>query len=166
MRKTIFVAAAFAALCIMSAAAHAQGTGRLIINQLSGRCLDVPGVSNMTPGTPLQLYDCEYNGFEIGGKRSDQFWIFGQQGFIRNTLSSSFCVDITGTHNGALLQVQPCNGANPAQIWIFRPDGFIVNQVTGKCIDVAGFPGVNSQTPLLLSDCEFGNPQTDQRWRF
>ncbi len=166
MRKSIFVAAAFAALCFMSAAAHAQGTGRIIINQLSGKCLDVPGVSNMTPGTPLQLFDCEFNMLEVSGKKSDQFWAFGAQGPIRNTLSPTFCIDITGTHSGAFLQVQPCNGANPAQIWIFRPDGFVVNQVTGKCIDVAGSPGVNSETPLQLSDCEFGNPQTDQRWRY
>mgnify|MGYP003393272972 CR=1 FL=1 len=164
MRKSI-IAAAIAALCLMPDAAHAQIAGRIIINQLSGKCLDVPGISNMTPGTPLQLYDCEFRGLEIGGKRSDQFWIFGPQGNIRNALAG-YCIDITGTHNGALLQIQPCNGANPAQIWIFRPDGFVVNQVTGKCIDVAGSPGVNSETPLLLSDCEFGNPQTDQRWRY
>jgi hypothetical protein len=149
----------------VSAAAHAQGTGRIIINQLSGKCLDVPGVSNMTAGTPLQLYDCEFKGVEVSGKKSDQFWLFGAQGAIRNTVAA-FCIDISGTQNGALLQVQPCNGNNPAQIWTFRPDGFIQNRATGKCIDVAGSPGVNSETPLQLADCEFGNPQTDQRWRY
>ena len=166
MRKSILAILLLAALSsIFPATTQAQTTGRLIVNQLSGKCLDVPGISNQTPGTPLQLFDCEFNRTEIGGKPSDQFWVFGVQGPIRNTLSG-MCIDIEGTHAGALLKIAICNAANPAQIWIVRQDGFIQNAATGKCIDVAGFPGVNAQTPLLHSDCEPGNPQTDQRWRY
>jgi hypothetical protein len=165
MLRSVFASAVLAALCLtLPTATQAQPAGRLIVNQLSGKCLDVPGISNQTPGTPLQLFDCEYNRVEIGGKPSDQFWIFGAQGPIRNMLSG-MCIDIEGTHSGALLKIAICNPANPAQIWSVRQDGFIQNIATGKCIDVAGFPGVNTQTPLLHGDCELGNPQTDQRWR-
>lgn len=162
MRK-IFFAAVFSVLA--AAAAEAQPAGRLIVNQISGKCLDVPGISNLTPGTPLQIFDCEVNGVDFSGKASDQFWFFGVQGPIRNRLSG-FCMDISGTHPGAQITIAVCNPGNPAQLWIVRQDGFIQNQATGKCVDVAGFPGVATGTPLLLSDCEFGHPQTDQRWRW
>ena len=161
MRKFL-VAGAFAVLCLlMPAKAEAQ---RLIVNQLSGKCLDVPGISNQTPGTPLQLFDCEANGVDYSGKPSDQFWIFGVQGPIQNRLSG-LCMDISGTHPGAQITIAVCQPGNPAQLWLVRQDGFIQNQATGKCVDVAGFPGVATGTPLMHSDCEFGNPQTDQRWR-
>jgi hypothetical protein len=162
MYRKSMIAGAFALLCLsLPTSAQAQ---RLIVNQLSGKCLDVPGISNMTPGTPLQLFDCEVNGVDFSGKPSDQFWFFGQQGPIRNRLAG-MCMDITGTNPGAQITINVCNGANTAQFWNFRPDGYIQNQATGMCIDVAGFPGVQTGTPLLLSPCEFGNPQTDQRWR-
>lgn len=165
MLRSAFAAAFVAALCLfLPASGHAQTQGRIIINQLSTKCLDVPGTMNMNPGVRLQLWDCEFSGLEPGGKRSDQFWVFGAQGPIRNTLAG-FCIDLTGPNNGDALQIQPCNGSI-SQNWVFRPDGFIQNQANGKCIDVAGFPGVNTGTPLLASDCELGNPQTDQRWRY
>ncbi|MBY0531932.1 MAG: RICIN domain-containing protein [Xanthobacteraceae bacterium] len=164
MRKPIVTAAILAVLNFILPA-PAQQPGRLIVNQISGMCLDVPGISNRTPGTPLQLYDCEVNRVDFSGKPSDQFWFFGVQGQIRNSLSG-MCIDITGTHPGANLVIAICNPANPAQSWIVRPDGFIQNSATGKCIDVAGFPGVGRETPLLHSDCEVGHPQTDQRWRY
>lgn len=162
--RAMILAAAAVIFISFTAAAQAQTAGRLIVNQISGKCLDVPGISNLTPGTPLQLYDCEVNGLDYSGKRSDQFWTFGPQGQIRNTLSG-LCIDISGTQPGALITVAVCDPANPAQNWIIRPDGFIQNAATGKCIDVAGHPGVNTETPLLHSECEAGNPQTDQRWR-
>lgn len=144
--------------------ARAEDRGKLIINELSGKCLDVPGISNMTPGTPLQLYDCETSGFEVNGKESDQFWLVDQKGRIRNTLSG-MCIDIAGTENDSLIQVEACDESNAAQVWIFHENGFIENEATGKCINVAGMPGKETNTPLLLSECEVGNSQTDQRWR-
>jgi hypothetical protein len=164
MRKSIFIAAALTALCFTPASAQqTQEPGKLIINEVSGKCLDVPGISNTTPGTPLQLYDCETSGLEVGGKKSDQFWLVSQKGQIRNTLSG-LCIDIAGTDNNSLLQIKPCDPANPAQVWMFHPNGFIQNEVTGKCINVAGVGANANMTPLQLSDCEFGDPQTDQRW--
>lgn len=160
--RNFLLAGVLAVLCFaMPGKAEAQ---RLIVNQLSGKCLDVPGISNYTPGTPLQLFDCEYNGTDFSGKPSDQYWFFGGQGPIRNRLSG-LCIDISGAHPGAQITIAVCNPANPAQIWFVRQDGFIQNQATGKCIDVAGYPGVATGTPLTHADCEFGHPQTDQRWR-
>lgn len=163
--KVIAVTAA-AALSVMFVAGstQAQPAGRLLVNQLSGKCLDVPGISNQTPGTPLQLFDCETNGVDYSGKPSDQFWVYGLQGQIRNTLSG-MCIDISGTDNGSLIQVEACDATNPAQNWIVRQDGFIQNQATGKCINVSGVAQTANQTPLALTDCEIGLAQTNQRWR-
>ncbi len=48
-------------------------------------------------------------------------------------------------------------------------EGFLENQLSGKCIDVAGAPGTQNGSPLQLWDCEFsGNldngSQSDQVW--
>ena len=163
--KVITVTAA-AALSIMfvEGSAKAEMPGKLFVNEVSGKCLDVPGISNQTPGTPLQLYDCETNGFDYSGKHSDQFWVLMPQGQIRNTLSG-MCIDISGTQPGAQIVVANCDPANPAQNWAVRQDGFLQNTATGKCIAVAPVPSLNNETPLLHSDCENGNSQTAQRWR-
>lgn len=163
--KVITVTAA-AALSIMFVAgsAKAEMPGKLFVNEVAGKCLDVPGISNQTPGTPLQLFDCETNGFDYSGKHSDQFWVLTQQGQIRNTLSG-MCIDISGTQTGALITVALCNPANTAQNWLVRQDGLIQNAATGKCIAVAPSPALTNQTPLVHSDCENGSAQTTQRWR-
>ncbi|MCJ8279360.1 MAG: RICIN domain-containing protein, partial [Rivularia sp. ALOHA_DT_140] len=47
---------------------------------------------------------------------------------------------------------------------------FIINKLSGKCIDVAGAPGQDNAAKLQLFDCEFdgrnrdNNSETDQRW--
>lgn len=166
MYSKVIVVAASAAISIMLAigSVQAQPAGRLIVNQTAGKCLDVPGISNQTPGTPLQLFDCETNGVDYSGKPSDQFWAFGLQGQIRNTFSG-MCIDISGAESGALITVAICDPSNPAQNWVFRQDGFLQNTATGKCVGVAPVPGLGNQTPLLHTDCEVGNPQTAQRWR-
>jgi hypothetical protein len=160
---TVAAAAAISVMFVMGSV-QAQVPGKLIVNQLSGKCLDVPGISNLTPGTPLQLFDCETNGFEVGGKKSDQFWAFNMKGQIQNTLSG-MCIDISGTENGSQVQIQACDTTNEAQTWTVRDDGFIQNQATGKCINVAGIAATETGTPLQLSECEIGLAQTDQRWR-
>jgi hypothetical protein len=167
-RKTIFAASAalsmFAAVSMSASASTGEQppAGRLFTNPASNMCLDVPGITNRTPGTALQLYDCETNGFEVGGKQSDQFWVFAMQGQIRNTLSG-LCIDIGGTDEGAALEVRACS-ASPSQIWIVRQDGFIQNQATGKCIGLGENDNEHGETPLQLSSCEFADPQSDQRF--
>src|SRR5688572_21402936 len=47
---------------------------------------------------------------------------------------------------------------------------FIVNTLSGKCIDVDGIPGTSNAAKLQLFDCEFSGRDpfqgrtTDQRW--
>lgn len=171
-------AIAVAALLVVPAA-EAQQQGRMIVNTLSGKCLDVSGAPGVNRGAPLILYDCERSGYNPNGTPSDQFWIFSG-GFIRNALSGK-CIDVSGAPgvvNGARLQLWDCetsgrssNGALTDQLWALRPDGFIVNQNSGKCIDVSGAPGVGNGAPVQLWDCENSgrNPNgsvTDQRWRY
>lgn len=166
-RKTVFAASAalsmFAAIGMSASASASQAPeGRLFTNPATNMCLDVPGITNRTPGTALQLFACETTGFEAEGDRSDQFWAFGARGQIRNTLSG-LCIDIAGTEEGAALQVQVCN-AGPSQIWTVRQDGFIQNQATGMCIALGEDDNENGETPLQLASCELADPQSDQRF--
>lgn len=46
---------------------------------------------------------------------------------------------------------------------------FLVNKLSGNCLDVSGEPGTQNGSQLLLWTCEFSGhsqsgPQTDQRW--
>ncbi|MEG4885061.1 RICIN domain-containing protein, partial [Microcoleus sp. K1-B6] len=53
---------------------------------------------------------------------------------------------------------------NTDQRWTITNQGFIQNQLSGKCLDVSGSSGTANGTPLILYDCETSNPNTDQRW--
>lgn len=100
--------------------------------------------------------------------------------FIVNHLSGK-CIDVAGApgqHNGAKLQLWDCelsgrnsdNNSTTDQQWKMTREGFIVNVLSGKCIDVAGAPGRNNGSQLQLWDCERSgrNPDnnsiTDQKW--
>jgi len=168
VRKIILLAAAAAIASLLSATSHAQPRGKLIVNQLSGKCIDVSGAPGVANGAPLLLWDCERNGKnKDNGSNSDQFWERTQSGKIRNTLSGK-CIDIKGRNNGDDLQLWDCDtpGRDSDQTFVFRSDGFIEHRATRKCIDVSGAPGRNNGARLQLWDCELNNPQTDQRWRF
>ena len=168
MIKTIFALAAFAATCLAMPASAQTPRGKLIINQLSNKCIDVSGAPGVTNGAPLLLWDCERNGKNLGnGSNSDQFWESTSDGQIRNTLSGK-CIDIKGRNNGDDLQLWNCERAdrNSDQVWVIRNDGFIEHRNTGKCIDVSGAPGTKNGARLQLWNCELNNSGTDQRWRF
>ena len=100
--------------------------------------------------------------------------------FLKNSLSGK-CIDIAGAPgnaNGSSLQLWGCersgsnrdNGSPTDQKWILTRDGFIINPLSGKCIDVAGAPGNTNGAPLTLWDCESSGlnrdngSSTDQRW--
>jgi hypothetical protein len=101
--------------------------------------------------------------------------------FIVNSLSGK-CIDVLGPpgiQNGASLVLWDCetsglnreNGSPTDQRWTLNADGFIVNSLSGKCIDVDGAPDIQNGASLVLRDCETsglnrenGSP-TDQRWR-
>lgn len=158
--------------------AFAQQGGRLIVNSLSGKCLDVAGAPGTANGARLILYDCERSGRNPNGSLSDQFWFF-DNGMIRNALSGK-CIDVSGApgdRNGAPLQLWDCetsgrnpNGSPSDQFWTFD-GGMIRNELSGRCIDVSGAPGTANGAPVQLWDCEDSgrNPNgsvTDQRWRY
>ncbi|MBD2124859.1 RICIN domain-containing protein, partial [Microcoleus sp. ZQ-A2] len=105
-----------------------------------------------------------------------------QHRFIENDLSGK-CIDVVGAPGRAIgtpLQLWDCetsgrnleNDSATDQQWIFTEDGFIMNVLSGKCIDVAGAPGRAIGTPLQLWDCETSGRNlengslTDQRWTF
>jgi len=100
--------------------------------------------------------------------------------FLNNQLSGK-CIDVSGapgTQNGSKLQLWDCelsgtnldNNSRSDQEWYITSNGFIRNRLSGKCIDVAGAPGIGNGTRLQLWDCELSgfNPdngsQTDQIW--
>lgn len=104
--------------------------GGFIRNTLSGKCIDVAGVSGRGNGAPLQLWDCELSGRDLAnGSITDQRWTITDNGFIRNTLSGK-CIDVAGApgqSNGARLQLWDCElsgrdrdiGSDTDQRWSF-----------------------------------------------
>lgn len=166
---------------VLSSAASAQTKGKLIVHQLSGLCLDVIGTPGVNNGARLSINACERSGRYKDGSVSDQFWELTAQGFIRNTVSGR-CVDVSGAPgvaNGAAIILYDCelsgrnpNGSTTDQRWVVTADGLIQNQLSNKCIDVAGAPGASPNSRLQLWDCETsgrnaGNGSvTDQRWRY
>ncbi len=173
--------AAGAASIDVNKAAQTITWSGMLMNQLSGVCADVVGGPGTADGTPLQTYPCETSGFDAWGGPSDQLWIWEIEGYgyIRNQASPDKCLDIaadSGTANGAPIVISPCffkspdhSGWEGAQRWYYHPDGFIIAESIGKCIDVAGAPGNSNHLSLQLWDCELSgyNPNgsvTDQRW--
>ncbi len=153
----------------------------VIFNNLSGKCIDVAGAPGQHNGAKLQLWDCELSGRNLDNNSiTDQQWKMTKDGFIVNVLSGK-CIDVAGApghNNGSQLQLWDCefSGRNPDnnsttdQQWKMTRDGFIVNVLSGKCIDVAGAPGRNNGSQLQLWDCERSgrNPDnnsiTDHKW--
>jgi hypothetical protein len=161
---------------------YAQPRSVFIRNTLSGKCIDVAGAPGAENGTPLLIWDCNFSGRNTeNGSPTDQKWTLTSDGFIRNRLSGK-CIDVAGapgTHNGAPLLIWDCNffgrntenGSPTDQKWTLTSDGFIRNRLSGKCIDVAGAPGIENGALLVLWDCNFsgrnaenGSP-TDQKWK-
>jgi hypothetical protein len=167
VRKFIIIASIAAISSLLGAASYAQPRGKLIVNQLSGKCIDVRGAPGIVNGSVLQLWDCERNGRTPNGATSDQFWERTKSGKIRNTLSGK-CLDIKGRNNGDDLQLWDCDapGRDSDQNWIVHSEGFIEHRSTRKCIDVSGAPGRNNGARLQLWDCELRVSGTDQLWKF
>jgi hypothetical protein len=119
----------YSAICLTVVCVYAsprvfaqQARGRLIRNQLSGKCLDVSGYPGTANGTPLILYDCE-----TADPNTDQRWTMTSRGFIQNQLSGK-CIDVGGApgqQNGAQLILWDCetsgrnadNGSVTDQRW-------------------------------------------------
>ncbi len=103
------------------ASAQTRSGGRFIVNQLSGRCIDVAGAPGTGNGAPIILYDCELSGRNPNGSQTDQQWTLDRSGLIRNRLSGK-CIDVPGapgTANGARLRLWECEvaGGPTDQLW-------------------------------------------------
>lgn len=172
--KSLSVLGAIVLALLVGFAGEATAQVRFIVNQLSGRCLDVVGAPGTQNGARIVLYDCEFSGQSANLAQTDQLWEFLPTGFIRNIVSGR-CLDVRGgpgTQNGAPLVLYDCelsgrsaNGAQTDQQWQVMPSGLIRNILSGRCIDVSGGPGRNNGTPIVLFDCEVGQRNSDQYWR-
>jgi hypothetical protein len=185
LNSKLFVVSGFSVLALVfqgaSQASLVGSEDSFIVNSLSGKCIDVAGAPGRSNGAPLQLWDCERSGRNAdNGSTTDQTWILTNDGFIINAQSGK-CIDVAGAPgrtNGARLQLWNCersgrnadNGSRTDQQWQLR-GGFIINSLSGKCIDVAGAPGRTNGAPLQLWDCERSGrnadngSRTDQQWQ-
>lgn len=154
-------------------ASEASAQGKFIVNQLSGKCIDVAGAPGIKNGAPIILYACEFSGRNPNGSPTDQQWEFLPQGFIRNTLSKG-CIDVPGapgTKAGTPLILYDCelsgrnpNGSQTDQQWQLTREGLIRHKLSGLCIDVAGNPGSANGARLQLAQCEVAGGPSDQYW--
>ena len=116
----------------------------------SGRCLDVPNVSQ-TNGTMVDIWDCNGGGNQIwAATSSQQLMVYGNK-----------CLDATahGTTDGTKIEIWDCNGGTNQQ-WTLNSDGSVVEAESGKCLDVTAHATANG-TGLELWDCNGG---TNQKW--
>ena len=155
-------------------AGEASAQGRFIVNQLSGKCLDVSGAPGVKNGAPLILYTCEFSALNPNGSPTDQMWEVLPQGFIRNALSGK-CIDVPGAPGikaGTALILYDCemsgrnpNGSTTDQQWQFTKEGLIRHKLSGLCLDVKGAPASNNGARLQLATCEVAGGPSDQYWR-
>jgi arabinan endo-1,5-alpha-L-arabinosidase len=127
--------------------------GRQLVNQLSGKCMDVAGGSTADHAR-VQQFHCQ-NG-------TNQIWIFDAKGQIVS-LSSDKCLDVP---NGSmadhiLLQQYTCDGGTN-QLWRATPRGEIINLNSGKCVDLPN-GNVADQVQLQQFSCNNGS---NQEWVF
>ncbi|MEW2297789.1 ricin-type beta-trefoil lectin domain protein [Streptomyces sp. NPDC006743] len=94
---------------------------------IGGMCADADGGS-AAPGTQLQLNTC--------GTAESQQWTVAQDGTLR--LFDSRCMTPEGggtADNGTQVVLEICDGS-AAQRWHAGPDGGVVNDLSGRCLDV------------------------------
>ncbi|MFG1229095.1 RICIN domain-containing protein [Xanthobacter wiegelii] len=155
-------------------AGEASAQTKFIVNQLSGKCIDVSGAPGVKNGAPLILYTCEFGALNPNGTPTDQMWEVLPQGFIRNALSGK-CIDVPGAPGikaGTALILYDCemsgrnpNGSTTDQQWQFTKEGLIRHKLSGLCLDVRGGPATANGAPLQLATCEVAGGPSDQYWR-
>jgi len=123
----------------------------LMVHKLSGYCMDVEKHATSNGQVHVILWTCKQS-----SNSSSQRWEFTSQGFLKN-LHAQKCVN-------AELILYNCPFTD--QKWKVRPDGFIVNVLTGMCIDVVGPLSGAAHSRLTHWPCEFNFSSTDQRWKF
>nr|BFD87728.1 hypothetical protein StreXyl84_71290 [Streptomyces sp. Xyl84] len=94
---------------------------------IGGMCADSAG-SSAAPDTQLQLNTC--------GTAESQQWTVAEDGTLR--LFDSRCMTPEGggtADNGTQVVLEICDGS-AAQRWHAGPDGGVVNDLSGRCLDV------------------------------
>jgi hypothetical protein len=124
-------------------------TGRALVSDWNGKCIDVPN-SNFADRAPLQAWIC--NGTNA------QKWVS-----VNGTLQSqnNKCMDVAdgSTANGAVVQLYTCNGTG-AQQFVLSGAGDLVNPQANKCVDIKDWNGADGAR-LQLWDCA---GTANQKW--
>ena len=115
----------------------------------SGRCLDVPNVSQAN-GTQVQIWDCNGGVNQQWTQVSGQLQVYGTK-----------CLDALdhATTAGAPVGIWDCNGGSNQQ-WTLAADGSITGVESGLCLDVTG-AGTANGTKVELWTCNGGS---NQKW--
>jgi dienelactone hydrolase len=124
-----------------------------IVNQHSGKCMDVAGASTADQAK-VQQYHCH------DGK--NQIWILDRNGEIVS-LNSGKCLDVPSASlaDNVLVQQYTCHGGTN-QLWRATPRGEIINVNSGKCLDLPS-GDVADQVQLQQFSCNNGS---NQQWVF
>jgi hypothetical protein len=126
------------------------GSSGMLRGAGSGRCLDVPNVSQ-TDGTFVELWDCN------GG--TNQQWTQTSSGTL--LVYGSKCLDVPGhaTSAGTRVEIWTCNGGANQQ-WRINSDGTVVGVESGLCLDVSGGATGNGSV-IDIAACSGGS---NQKW--
>ncbi|WP_331732956.1 ricin-type beta-trefoil lectin domain protein [Streptomyces sp. NBC_01276] len=162
LRRRLFGAAAavLAALTVGTSPAHAEitvGFNRLLVNNRTSTCLDIPEVSGAKSGDRVGVYWCSWNDnqqWEIWPtvpfpySHADGSTEWRQKFLIRNAAGLAgdhLCLDLPGQGgdlpNGTEIRLHTCIADDDNQEWYW--DGtpgeeVLVNYQTGKCLDIDG----------------------------
>jgi len=136
-----------------SPASWPSGSVVHIVNQHSGKCMDVAGAS-MGDQAKVQQFHCH------DGK--NQIWILESNGEIVS-LNSGKCLDVPSAslNDNVLVQQFTCHGGTN-QLWRATPRGEIINVNSGKCLDLPS-GDIADQVQLQQFKCNYG---TNQQWVF
>ncbi|WP_344078791.1 ricin-type beta-trefoil lectin domain protein [Streptomyces crystallinus] len=104
-----------------------------------GLCLDVKS-SGTANGTPLQIYTCNATGAQDFQLTGGALKVLGK------------CAAAVGADLASPVQLADCDGS-PAQQWLDRGDGSLLNQGSGRCLDTVGGAIVKS-TPVQVLNCD------------
>jgi hypothetical protein len=124
------------------------GTTSALRNTNSGRCLDVPGVSQ-TNGTQVTLWDCNSG--------TNQQWTANSAKQLQVYGSKCLDAESAGTTPGTRAIIWDCAGGTNQQ-WNLNTDGTITGVQSGLCLGPNGAGTANS-TPVTLQTCDGGNSQ-------
>ncbi|WP_412075649.1 endo-1,4-beta-xylanase [Streptomyces xanthophaeus] len=131
--------------CTATASQRWSFSNRPLINNPSGRCLDIP--TGGGDGTQPQLWDCS--------GAANQSFKLDSNAALR---VQDKCLDVPqGAGSGANAQIWGCSGA-ANQKWTLTASGAIVNPSSGLCLDALN-QGTANTTEIILSSCTGASSQ-------